>query len=231
MAYSNALTDALDGAGIAYELLEHASTDRASDEAAALGLRPNEVAKTVVLTAGSGNVRVLLPASERIDMHKLRNLLDVGKELHLLNEEALGRDYPEFELGAVPPVGGRDDAVVADSGSQRSTMSSSRRGPTTARFGSMPPTSSPSRAPESQTSRPTEAPCGCGSRSSDGHVGEGLAERGTEEKAQAGGSHPRRRRGRRRGVRTSAVHMDDRSGFVANAKMRARRVSLAVGGT
>jgi Ala-tRNA(Pro) deacylase len=116
MAYSNALTDVLDGAGIAYELLEHASTDRASDEAAALGLRPNEVAKTVVLTAGSGNVRVLLAASERIDMHKLRNLLDVGKELHLLNEEALGRDYPEFELGAVPPVGGRDDTVVVDSG-------------------------------------------------------------------------------------------------------------------
>jgi len=115
MAYSNALTEALDRAGTAYEILDHKPTDRAADEAAALGLRPNEVAKTIVVTAGEGNLRVLLPASERIDMHKLRDLLESGKELHLLSEEALRRDYPEFELGAVPPVGGHEDAVVVDS--------------------------------------------------------------------------------------------------------------------
>lgn len=115
MSLSNALTQTLDRSGIAYELLEHAPTDRATEEASALGLRPNEVAKTIVLTSGSGNVRLLLPASERIDMHKLRDVLGAGKELHLLAEEAMGRDYPEFELGAVPPLGGREDAVVVDS--------------------------------------------------------------------------------------------------------------------
>lgn len=115
MSYSNALTQALDRSDVAYELLEHAPTDRAADEASALGLRPNEVAKTIVLTTGIGNLRVLLPASERIGMHKLRELLDAGKELHLLAEEAMQRDYPEFELGAVPPLGGREDVVVVDS--------------------------------------------------------------------------------------------------------------------
>lgn len=115
MSLSNALTQTLDSSGIAYELLEHAPTDRATEEASALGLRPNEVAKTIVLTSGAGNLRVLLPASDRIDMHKLRDLLDAGKELHLLNEAAMVRDYPEFELGAVPPLGGREDAVVVDS--------------------------------------------------------------------------------------------------------------------
>lgn len=114
MATTNALTEALDRAGVAYELLEHSRTDRAADEATALGLRPTEVAKTIVVTTGDENLRVILPASERIDMHKLRDLLDAGKELHLLTEEALGRDYPEFELGAVPPLGGRVDAVVVD---------------------------------------------------------------------------------------------------------------------
>jgi Ala-tRNA(Pro) deacylase len=115
MSNSNALTEALDNAGVAYELLEHAPTDRAADEASALGLRPNEVAKTIVLTTGTGNLRVLLPASERIDMHKLRDLVEAGKELHLLTEEAMQRDYPEFELGAVPPLGGREDEIVVDS--------------------------------------------------------------------------------------------------------------------
>ena len=36
--------------------------------------------------------------------------------MHLATEEALARDYPEFDLGAVPPVGGRRrDPVVIDS--------------------------------------------------------------------------------------------------------------------
>ena len=114
MTGTESLTGALDRLGIAYELLEHELTDRAADEAAALGLHPNEIAKTIVVTTGAENLRVLVPASERIDMHKLRDLLDAGKELHLLSEEALGTDYPEFELGAVPPLGGRRDGVIVD---------------------------------------------------------------------------------------------------------------------
>jgi Ala-tRNA(Pro) deacylase len=114
MTYSNPLTMALDDHGIPYEVLEHSRTDRAVDEAAALGMEPQDVAKTVVLSTGERNVRVVLPASERVDMHKLRDLLEAGKELHLLTEEALERDYGEFELGAVPPVGGPDDEVIID---------------------------------------------------------------------------------------------------------------------
>lgn len=114
MSFSSPLTVALDDHGIPYKVLEHSRTDRAVDEAAALGLEPQDVAKTVVLSTGERNVRVLLPASERIDMHKLRDLLEAGKELHLLTEEALEREYGEFELGAVPPVGGPDDEVIID---------------------------------------------------------------------------------------------------------------------
>lgn len=114
LTYSNSLTKVLADHGIPYELLEHPRSDRAVDEAAALGLEPKDVAKTVVLSAGERNVRVVLPASERIDMHKLRELLEVGKELHLLTEEQLDREYGEFELGAVPPVGGASDQVIID---------------------------------------------------------------------------------------------------------------------
>jgi prolyl-tRNA editing enzyme YbaK/EbsC (Cys-tRNA(Pro) deacylase) len=34
--------------------------------------------------------------------------------VHLATEEDLRRDYPEFELGAVPPLGGRSDPVIVD---------------------------------------------------------------------------------------------------------------------
>ncbi|MDH5332791.1 MAG: YbaK/EbsC family protein [Thermoleophilia bacterium] len=108
------LARVLDEAGVGYELLGHERTETAAAEAAALDVPPHEVAKTVVVTTGEGNVRVVVPGSERIDMHKLRELLSGGKEVHLLTEDDLARDYPEFELGAVPPIGGREDAVVVD---------------------------------------------------------------------------------------------------------------------
>jgi Ala-tRNA(Pro) deacylase len=114
MADVQALTEALERAGAAYELLEHERTERAADEAAALGLRADEVAKTIVVSTATGNVRVVLPATERIDMHKLRELFAAGKDLHLLTEAALAAAYPEFELGAVPPLGGPDEPVVVD---------------------------------------------------------------------------------------------------------------------
>jgi Ala-tRNA(Pro) deacylase len=112
--YSTPLTVALDDHGIPYEVLDHPRTDTAVGEAEALGLDPQDVAKTIVCSIGERNVRVVLPASERIDMHKLRDLLEVGKELHLLTEEDLAESYGDFELGAVPPFGGPDDEVVVD---------------------------------------------------------------------------------------------------------------------
>jgi Ala-tRNA(Pro) deacylase len=105
----------LEEAGVDFDVLEHAHTERAADEAAALGIGPEEVAKTVVLVAPSGNVRAVLAASERIDLRKVAALLGVGgKKVHLASEDDLARDYPDFELGAVPPFGGRDDQVVVD---------------------------------------------------------------------------------------------------------------------
>lgn len=110
-------TRLLDEAGVRYELLPHAHTESALAEAKALGVEAAEVAKTIVVTSPEGYVRAVLPASERIDLRKLRELRgSSGKDLHLASEDDLARDYPEFELGAVPPIGGaRRDPVVLDS--------------------------------------------------------------------------------------------------------------------
>jgi Ala-tRNA(Pro) deacylase len=109
------VTSFLEEAGVDFDVLEHAHTERAADEAAALGIEPEEVAKTLVLVATSGNVRAVLAASERIDLHKVAAVLGVGgKKMHLASEDDLARDYPDFELGAVPPFGSRDDQVIVD---------------------------------------------------------------------------------------------------------------------
>jgi Ala-tRNA(Pro) deacylase len=109
------LTAVLDEAGVDYELLSHEHTERAADEAQALGLPPTAVAKTLVLAAPEGYVRAVVSASERLDLRKVRDHVEGGKQIHLATEDDLKRDYPEFELGAVPPFGGsRRDRVLVD---------------------------------------------------------------------------------------------------------------------
>jgi Ala-tRNA(Pro) deacylase len=109
------VTSFLDEAGVDYEVLEHRHTERAADEAAALGVGAEEVAKTLVLATPEGNVRAVLPASERVELRKVGDLVGVGgKKVHLVSEADLARDYGEFELGAVPPFGGKADRVIVD---------------------------------------------------------------------------------------------------------------------
>jgi Ala-tRNA(Pro) deacylase len=44
----------------------------------------------------------------------VREQVEGGKRIHLANEEDLQRDYPGFDLGAVPPFGGEGDRVLVD---------------------------------------------------------------------------------------------------------------------
>jgi Ala-tRNA(Pro) deacylase len=112
----DALTRALDDAGVEYELLDHPRTETAAAAAEALGLSPDEVAKTLILTTPDGYVRAVIPASCRIDLRKLGEVEATSrKNVQLATEDDLARDYPEFELGAVPPLGGdRRDEVIVD---------------------------------------------------------------------------------------------------------------------
>ena len=109
------LTSALDEAGVSYELLSHAHTESALAEAESLGVSPDDVAKTLVVKLPEGYLRAVLPASMRIDLRKVREAHGGSRhKVHLATEDDLRRDYPEFEVGAVPPVGGRSDPVIVD---------------------------------------------------------------------------------------------------------------------
>jgi Ala-tRNA(Pro) deacylase len=108
------VTSVLDESGVDYEVLPHPRTETAAAEAEALGLEPQEVAKTLVLSTPGGYVRAVLAASDRIDLSKVRDEVEGGKRIHLASEEDLQRDYPGFDLGAVPPFGGAGDRVLVD---------------------------------------------------------------------------------------------------------------------
>ena len=99
---------------IEYEVIPHARTLTARDEALAVGLV--EVGKTIVLATDRGFLRAVVPAAERLDLHKVRALTG-SKTLRLASEEELAGAYPMFELGAVPPFGGpTGDRAILDRG-------------------------------------------------------------------------------------------------------------------
>ena len=103
----------LDAARVQYELIPHAHTETALDEAQAVGVEPSHVAKTIILVTRRGFIRAVLPASKRLDMNKVRELLD-APGARLATEQEIAATYRGFELGAVPPFGGQRDQVLID---------------------------------------------------------------------------------------------------------------------
>jgi Ala-tRNA(Pro) deacylase len=102
---AGAVVEFLEGEGVKYELIEHEPTMSGADEVRTLHQPPEQVAKTLILHDGSAYVIAAIPASERLDLHKLRELLGATRGLRLAGEDEIARDFPALEVGAVPPFG------------------------------------------------------------------------------------------------------------------------------
>jgi Ala-tRNA(Pro) deacylase len=95
----------LEEAGVAHEVVEHRPTFSAAAEARASGSEPREAAKTLALHDRAGYRMAVIPASHRLDLPRVRELLGASSHLRLATEEELERDFPMFEVGAMPPLG------------------------------------------------------------------------------------------------------------------------------
>lgn len=115
MTVTGDIKNFLDNQGIRYEILTHMETFSSGEEARAAGVPAGHVAKTLVIKTHEGHdVLAVVPASERVDVHKLRDVLN-DNHARLATEEEMARDYSQFELGAVPPLGELvGDTVVLD---------------------------------------------------------------------------------------------------------------------
>jgi Ala-tRNA(Pro) deacylase len=110
---ADALIDVLRREHVSYELIPHHHTETALAEASTLGIDPHQVAKTLILSTPFGFVRAVIAASDRLDLDKARLTLNTP-DVELTSETTLVGAYPEFELGAVPPMGGPYDRVIVD---------------------------------------------------------------------------------------------------------------------
>ena len=103
--HAEAIAGFLQGAGVAYELVEHEPTESAAAEARSTGEPPERTAKTVILHDGRSYVIAAVAAADRLDLRKLRDVLGANRRLRLATEKEIARDFPTLEIGAIPPFG------------------------------------------------------------------------------------------------------------------------------
>lgn len=105
---------ALDEAGIAYRVVRHGPVRSLAEAAAARGVEPAQVVKTLVVRRGEDDyVLVLVPGDRTISWPKLRALLGVSRLS--LPDAATARDATGYERGTITPFGSlRPWPVVAD---------------------------------------------------------------------------------------------------------------------
>lgn len=98
------VTEHLETHGVPFEPIAHQQAYTSIAEARALGIDASEVLKTVAMRVADGYALMAILATCRLDMHLVQAAVG-GRHVRLATEEELLRDFPDFELGALPPLG------------------------------------------------------------------------------------------------------------------------------
>jgi prolyl-tRNA editing enzyme YbaK/EbsC (Cys-tRNA(Pro) deacylase) len=98
------VTAHLETHGVPFEPVAHQQAYTSIDEARALGIDASEVLKTVAARVAGGYALLAIPATCRLDMHLVQAAVG-DRHVRLATEQELLRDFPGFELGALPPLG------------------------------------------------------------------------------------------------------------------------------
>ncbi len=101
--------------GVSFNVVEHARSESAVAEARAAHLPAEQTAKTVVLRGSGGWRFAVICASDRLDLHKAAYALGVSRhELRFASEADMAADFPDYEVGSIPPIGPDTPAELID---------------------------------------------------------------------------------------------------------------------
>jgi Ala-tRNA(Pro) deacylase len=103
MTIAKRLKQYLDSAGVRYDMIAHPRTATASETAEAAHVPGDSLAKTVVIHHEEGCVLAVVPASHRIDLTSLQDILQ--RRIGLASEREVEDLFDDCETGAAPPVG------------------------------------------------------------------------------------------------------------------------------
>ena len=105
------LKEYLDDHSIKYETIRHAPTYTAQKTAASAHVPGKELAKTVMIRVDGQLAMAVLPAPMQVDFQRLSAALD-GAKVELADEGEFRAQFPDCEVGAMPPFGNLYDMAV-----------------------------------------------------------------------------------------------------------------------
>ncbi len=94
----------LDQQGIKYVSIQHSAAYTAPEVAASAHVSGRDFAKNVIVMIQDEMAMVVLPASRRVVLSELRDLLETP-HVRLASEAEFKDRFPDCELGAMPPLG------------------------------------------------------------------------------------------------------------------------------
>lgn len=98
------LRQVLDKEHVKYQIINHLPAYTAQQIAEAAHITGREMAKTVMIKADGKLVMIVWPATEKLNLSKIKQLLK-AKALQLATEDEFKKTFPECEVGAMPPFG------------------------------------------------------------------------------------------------------------------------------
>lgn len=98
------LREFLDRNQIQYLVISHSVAYTAQGIAALTHIKGKELAKTVMVMVDGRLAMAVVPASLRVDLHKLRKYLG-AETVELASEEEFRGRFPDCETGSMPPFG------------------------------------------------------------------------------------------------------------------------------
>lgn len=90
--------------GVAFSTVAHRTAYTAQEVAALEHVPGKLVAKVVMAVTSGGPLMLVLPATRRVDLTALRNVLS-DPEARLAHENEFAALFPDCETGAMPPFG------------------------------------------------------------------------------------------------------------------------------
>lgn len=103
MATAQWIKNMIEQRGVPYEALHHPEVFRAQEVAECERVSGHRLAKVVVALADGRPVELILPASRRVVLERVRELLGAN-EIRLASEAEMERLFTDCEVGAVPPL-------------------------------------------------------------------------------------------------------------------------------
>lgn len=98
------LTDFLEQHQVKYEVIDHPLAYSAQRIAANAGISGRDLAKTVMVEVDGRLAMAVLPASRRVSVSLLREMLQ-AKNVRVVSEHEFANRFEDCEVGAMPPFG------------------------------------------------------------------------------------------------------------------------------